>query len=115
MLHCSILRPGVILDAESKHMKSRLNPVLKLALSSARLGAEASEVIGLRVFQAAFGLAPYSEAKLMITEKAQAAVDAQFLIARSVMAGEAHLAPSRAVALYRRRVQANRRRLARRS
>jgi hypothetical protein len=93
-------------------MKSCLNPVLDLAFGAARLGVEAAEVIGLRVIQAAFGgFATHGEAQLMITEKAQAALDAQFLIAGSVMAGEAHLAPSRAVALYRRRVQANRRRL----
>jgi hypothetical protein len=97
-------------------MKPRLNPILDFAFSTARLGVEASEVIGLRVIQAAFGgVATHAEAQLMITEKAQAALDAQFLIAGSVMAGEAHLAPSRAVALYRQRVQANRRRLTPRS
>jgi len=93
-------------------MTPRSNPVLDLALGAARLGVEATEVIGLRLIQAAFGgFAAHDEAQLMITEKAQAALDAQFLIARSVMAGEAHLAPARAVALYRRRVQANLRRL----
>jgi len=86
--------------------------MLELTANAARLGLEAGEVIGLRLLQAAFGLARHDEAQLMITEKAQAALDAQFLIAGSVMAGEAHLAPARAVALYRRRVQANLRRLA---
>jgi hypothetical protein len=94
-------------------MKSRLHPMLELTANTARLSLEAGEVIGLRLLQAAFGVAAHDEAQLMITEKAQAALDAQFLIAGSVMAGEAHLAPGRAVALYRRRVQANRRRLTR--
>jgi hypothetical protein len=86
--------------------------MLELSANTARLGMEAAEVIGLRVMQAAFsGFSDPGEAQLMITEKAQAALDAQFLIAGSVMAGEAHLAPARAVALYRRRVQANLRRL----
>jgi len=97
-------------------MKPRLNPVLEFAFNTVRLGVEASEVIGLRVIQAAFGgFATHDEAQLMITEKAQAALDAQFLIAQSMMAGEAHLAPSRALALYRSRVQANQRRLTPRS
>jgi hypothetical protein len=48
----------------------------------------------------------------MISEKAQAAWDAQFLVAKSVMAGRPDLAAQRTVAFYRRRVQANRRRLA---
>jgi hypothetical protein len=49
----------------------------------------------------------------MITEKAKAAMDAQFLFASSLMAGQGALAPARAVALLRRRVQANQRRLTR--
>jgi len=90
------------------------NPWIALGADMARLGVESSGVIGLRMMQAALG-APgaQAEAVLMVSEKAKAAVDAQFLLARSVMAGQAHLAPSRAVALYRRRVQANRRRLTR--
>jgi hypothetical protein len=97
-------------------MKSRLHPFLDFAANSARLGVEAGEVIGLRLIQAAFGgPRAHGEAHLMVTEKAQAALDAQFLIAQSVVAGQAHLAASRTVALYRRRVQANRRRLTRRS
>jgi hypothetical protein len=97
-------------------MTTRLPPLFALTANALRLGLEASEVISLRLIQAAFGEAGASgEARLMITEKAKAAIDAHFLIAQSVLAGEAHLAPERAVALYRRRVQANRRRLTRRS
>jgi hypothetical protein len=47
----------------------------------------------------------------MVSEKAQAVLDAQVVLATSVMSGQGHLAPARAVALYRRRVKANQRRL----
>jgi hypothetical protein len=97
-------------------MKSPYGTLFDLSAQSFRLGMEASEVIGLRMIKAACGgAAAEREATLMITEKAQAALDAQFLIAQSVLTGKGHLAPGRAVALYRRRVQANRRRLKRRS
>ncbi len=90
------------------------NPWIELGADMARLGVESSSVIGLRMMQAALGSpGAQKEAVLMVTEKAKAALDAQFLLARSVMAGQGHLAPSRAVALYRRRVQANHRRLTR--
>jgi hypothetical protein len=47
----------------------------------------------------------------MTSEKAEAALDALFVIGDSLLNGEAHLAPARTLALYRRRVQANRSRL----
>jgi hypothetical protein len=59
------------------------------------------------------GEAAQREATLMVTEKAQAIVDAQLVLAESVLAGQPHLGPGRAVALYRKRVQANQRRLGR--
>jgi hypothetical protein len=90
------------------------NPWFELGADMARLGVESSSVIGLRMMQAALGSpGAQEEAVLMVTEKAKAALDAQFLLARSVMAGQGHLGPRRAVALYRRRVQANHRRLTR--
>jgi len=49
----------------------------------------------------------------MVAEKGQAVWDATFLVTRSVIAGEGHLAPARAVTMYRRRVRANQRRLTR--
>jgi ribosomal protein L21 len=92
------------------------NPWIALGADMARLSVESSSVIGLRMMQAAMGSpAAQKEAVLMVSEKAKAAIDAQILLARSVMAGEGHLGPSRAVALYRRRVRANHRRLTRKS
>jgi hypothetical protein len=97
-------------------MSRRRNPFLDLGLDMARLGLESSGVIGLRVMRAALGAGDVrKEAALMISEKAKAAFDAQMIIAHSVMSGQGHLAPARTVALYRRRAQANRRRLTRRT
>jgi hypothetical protein len=88
------------------------NPWFNLSWDAAMLGFEAQSVIGLRLIKAAVGgEAATREAALMIAEKTQAAFDAHFLLTQSALAGEPHLGPGRAVALYRRRVQANRRRL----
>jgi hypothetical protein len=93
-------------------MSTHRNPWLSLAADSIRLGLEAQDVIGLRMIKAASGdFDSGQEAVRMVVEKGQAAWDANFLITRSVIAGEGHLAPARALALYRRRVQANHRRL----
>ena len=93
-------------------MARRRSSTFNLALDTWRLGAEAWTVIALRTGQAMMGSeGGAAEASLMLSEKAKAAVDAQWLITRSVLSGEAHLAPARTLALYRRRVQANRRRL----
>jgi hypothetical protein len=88
------------------------NPWLQLAAGSWRLGLEAQDVIGLRFAKAAAGdFDNPEEAVRMVAEKGQAAWDASWVVAQSVMAGEGHLAPARTLALYRRRVRANQRRL----
>jgi hypothetical protein len=90
------------------------NPWISLSRDTLMLGLEAQSVIGLRILKACMGGdAAQQEAALMITEKAQALVDAQRVLAESALAGEAHLGPGRTVALYRKRVQANQRRLGR--
>jgi len=94
----------------------RRNPWLSLSADITRLYFEAQDVISLRLFGSPMGDAEIQEeAWLMILEKGQAAWDAQVLVTKSLAAGEAHLAPARAIALYRRRVQANHRRLVRRT
>jgi hypothetical protein len=86
---------------------------IDLGADMARLSVESGSVIGLRLMRMASGsVDSQAETALMVSEKAKAAWDAQFLFARSVLTGKGHLAPSRTVALYRRRVQANQRRLA---
>jgi len=93
-------------------MTGRRNPWFSLSMDAMRLGMEAQSVIGLRMAKAAWGgTAAQDEAELMVSEKAKAAVDAQMVFATSLLSGQGHLAPARAMALYRRRVQANQRRL----
>jgi hypothetical protein len=90
------------------------NPWFSLSHDALMLGLESQSVIALRLIKAAVGgEAAQREAALMISEKAQAMVDAQFVLAKSALAGQPHLGPGRAVALFRKRVQANQRRLGR--
>jgi hypothetical protein len=93
-------------------MNDPWNAWLDLSADVARLGHESGDVIGLRLAVAGRGGKP-AQAELcrMISEKAVAALDAHFVFARSLLTGEAHLAPARTLALYRQRVQANRTRL----
>jgi hypothetical protein len=95
-------------------MTARRDPWFSLSIDALSLALEVHSVIGLRMMKAAWGgAAARDEGCLMITEKAKAVMDAQFLFASSLMAGQGALAPARAVALMRRRVQANQRRLTR--
>ena len=93
-------------------MDAPWNSWLDLSADAARLGHESGHVIGLRLAVAGRGGADaLAELCRMISEKAQAALDAHFVVAGSLLTGEAHLAPARTLALYRRRVQDNRARL----
>lgn len=95
-------------------MDTKRSSSLTLAAECMRLCVEAGEVVGLRLHAAAWGeMDICAEGWRMITEKAQAALEAQSAIADSLIAGQGHLAPGRAVAIYRRRVQENQRRLSR--
>ena len=76
------------------------------------LGMEMSTVIGLRMLQIATNdPKAQAEAQLMITEKMMALTTVQTRYAIDVMTGQAHNAPARTVAFYRKEVQANRVRL----
>ena len=89
-----------------------LNPVAKLSCEALRLGCEAYSLIGLRLFKMATGGVPAaSEALRMVPEKITALIDAQILIAASVLSGRPDLALGRVVALYRERVSDNEQRL----
>ena len=95
-------------------MTAQRNPWLHLSLETIRLGVEAQSVIGMRITKVVMGgVDVRDETQLMISEKSKAAWDANLIFTRSVLAGKAHLAPARTLALYRRRVQANKRRLSR--
>ena len=86
-----------------------------LAFELARLSADAWIVIGLRwVRLAGGGPAAALEVQRMIVEKAAAAIEAQIAIELALATGATERAAAcRAVAPYRRRVRANRRRLMR--
>ena len=82
---------------------------MKLSLDAAMLAAEAQTVIGLRLMMlGAGGAAAQTEASLMVSEKVGALLEAGATIAGG---GSAH----RVVAGYRKHVQANARRLRKRS
>jgi len=77
---------------------------LKLTVDTTLLGLEAQSVVGLRLAQIAVGQSTLAEAQLMMTEKMLAFMDAATTVATG---GSAHAV----VEDYRRRVQANARRL----
>lgn len=85
---------------------------LTLFIDAMRLCVEAGDVVGMRLQAALWGeMDVRSETWRMIAEKGEAAWEAHFIVAESLIAGQGHLAPARAVALYRRRVQDNQQRL----
>ena len=88
------------------------NPWLDLSWRAMQLGAESQAVMALRVMKlAAGGAAAAAESQLMVTEKVEAAAAAQAHLAVSLMTGGGAQGARRAVAHYRRKVRANRRRL----
>lgn len=90
------------------------NPWLKLSLDALQLGAEASSVVALRMLKlAGGGTAAAAEAERMVSEKVAAAMAAQSALVLGALSGAPHAGPARAMAVYRRKVRANRRRLAR--
>jgi hypothetical protein len=114
LLNC-MLRRSINLSTATRRLhilSNTRNPWLQLAEGSFRLSLEAQDVIGLRLAKAAAGDfdAP-EEAVRMVTEKSEAAWEAGWVVAQSFMSGQVHLAPARTLALYRRRVRANQRRL----
>lgn len=95
-------------------MKTLWNSWFDLAADSWRLGLEAQAVVGLRLAKLATGdAAAAAEARRMVTEKVLAAAEAQARTMGDILTGHAHHAPKRNLALYRRKVRANRRRLSR--
>ena len=92
-------------------MKQPSTSWFQLSWDMMQLGVEAQSVIALRTMKMATGGAGASEEiNLMISEKVQAAMDAQCELTTAAMAGRTD-GPAKAVALYRRRVRANQKRL----
>jgi len=84
----------------------------RLSLDPAMLGAEANAVIGLRMMKiAAGGAEANAEVQRMISEKITTAAALQTEAATRFMTGQSPISARGAVAHYRRKVRANRRRL----
>jgi hypothetical protein len=84
----------------------------KLIADSFKLGLDANRVIALRLAKLAQGgRAAGDESRAMVEEKLKAAFDAQIAAATSVATGNAHLAPKRALSVYKKRVRRNLQRL----
>ena len=93
--------------------RSRANPWVGIGLDAWRLGLEASAVVGLRTLKLAQGGATAAaEAELMVREKLAAGVELQALALRGGLGLSPASASTRTLAHYRRKVLANRRRLA---
>ncbi len=76
------------------------------------MSVAANAVIAVRLTKMAFGAVdPHRESGLMVVEKFDAASEATFAAARAIAMGEGHHAAGRAIAVYKRRVDRNLRRL----
>ena len=85
-----------------------------LFVDTLAMSVAANAVIAMRLTQMTLGgLDPNREGVLMVAEKFDAAAEATFAAARSIATGEAHHAAGRAMAVYRKRVDHNLRRLTR--
>jgi hypothetical protein len=92
--------------------RSLANPWFGIGWDAWRLGMEASTVIGLRALKIAQGgAAGQAEAERMVSEKVQAGMDLQALALSGGLGMTPASASARTLAHYRRRVNANRRRL----
>jgi hypothetical protein len=93
-------------------MARTLNPWLKLGLDAWSLGVEASSVIALRTMKmAAGGAAADAEGRRMVDEKVAAGLEWQGMALTGGLGLTPHHAAARTLAHYRRKVQANQRRL----
>jgi len=85
---------------------------LRLSFDVWRAGLEAQQVMALRLAKLARGGASATaETNRMVSEKMAAAVEAQQAAATASLTGKAAQIPARTVALYRRKMRANRKRL----
>jgi hypothetical protein len=95
-------------------LKRRTPDLWSFSLDAFALGLEAQQVIALRMAKFAMGAdLGGHEARRMVTEKASAAVQAHMGLVQAMATGDMASAPERTLAIYRRKVRANRRRLSR--
>jgi hypothetical protein len=96
-------------------MKRKGSSSLRSAAEAMSFAIACQQVIALRLFRMALGgAAAKREARRMVSEKAAAAVRAQFAAAQALPGGGLSGAAAAAKAVYRKAVRANGRRLRRR-
>ena len=84
-----------------------------MAVQSAMLAFEAQQVIGLRLAKLAQGGPEVArEARLMVTEKLDTLAESGQLMMQATLGGNEDFGAADVMQLYRRKVRANRRRLA---
>jgi hypothetical protein len=90
-----------------------LNPWVVLSMRAFQLSWEAQNVIALRMLRLASGDARgQAELNRMVVEKITAAIEAQVVVGAAMMTGRKdHVIAGKALAVYKNRVRANRRRL----
>ena len=94
-------------------MARRKDPWTSLAFDTWALGLEASSVIGLRMMKlAAGGAAAQAEAQLMVSEKVAAGMALPMLAMTGQLGATVPAVASGSLAHLRKKVRANRRRLA---
>jgi len=85
---------------------------LSLSFGTLQAALEAQQVIGLRLARlAGGGKSAYAEATRMTSEKIFALSEAQAAATIALLTGKTGIIPSRTLALYRRKMRANRGRL----
>ena len=90
-----------------------INPWFHTGLDAWSLGVEAASVIALRTLKIATGgAAAEAETRQMVSEKIEAGLTLQALALTGGLGLTTHSATTRTLAHYRRKVRANRRRLA---
>ena len=95
-------------------MKRQRSSWPSLSFNAWQAGLEAQQVIGLRLAKlAGGGNSAVVEATRMTSEKLYALWEAQTVGAIAALTGKSGLIPSRTLALYRRKMRANRKRLSR--
>jgi hypothetical protein len=91
------------------------NPWLQFGLTAWSLGVEASSVIALRTLKiAGGGVAAEVEARRMVSEKIETGLDLQALALTGGLGVTPQGAATKILTHYRRKVRANKRRLAKR-
>lgn len=91
------------------------NAWLALTFQTAQLGLDAQRVVALRLMRlSGGGAAGATEARLMVADKMAALSEAQFAAAAAVLTGDGHKLANKVLRVFRKRVRANRNRLANR-